>query len=356
MMDQDRLLFLLNEEIKGTLTAEQRIQLNQILAEDEEAKALYNFLKSKSQSVIKSETDAVFKRIWTEVEKHDSTSSSSLSNLNSTDFIKKQSFYERYVQQNIRFVAAACLILTLCSVILYFSLSIGKDNEKLYFSNKGERKKIELLDGSILWLNSDSKLYVSIDFGKKNRKVRLEGEAFFAVAKDTKLPFIVSYNDAEVKVLGTKFNIRAYPDESQTTTSLVEGSIELKVDNVDDDIYQLKPGQKVEISHALKGENVVTLIDSEEQKERTTSNSNSVPTEALWMENKLSFDQDPLYLVVSKLSKWYNVNIVLENKDLEHKKFNGVMENFTLNQVLQILKAAEPNLKIRREQGKIIIY
>lgn len=81
-----------------------------------------------------------------------------------------------------------------------------------------------------------------------------------------------------------------------------------------------------------------------------------MPSETLWLQNKLSFHADPLSLVISKLSKWYNVSIAIENPDLEQFIFSGNMEGYRLDQILLILQQANPNIQVKKQHDSIIIH
>ena len=124
---------------------------------------------------------------------------------------------------------AAVILLPFIAFSVYITLNqINQD--QAYFetiAESGQKSTLVLPDGTKVWLNSDSRLRYPDTFGKRNRTVQLTGEAYFEVAKDKRRPFLVEAGEVNIRVLGTTFNIKAYPDENEIETILLEGSIEL---------------------------------------------------------------------------------------------------------------------------------
>ncbi|WP_343561378.1 FecR domain-containing protein [Sphingobacterium sp.] len=345
-MDQDQFLKLLNKEIQGTLTAEEKLLLERLMAANPDNGALYHFIRNKyrTQPSTNEKAEKAFDQLWQK-----------LGDTNLTDTVPKRSvFKSRYY---LYLVAASLMIFFLAGIWWYSSHESSIEYKIQYSSGKGEKRILNLPDGSTVWLNGDSKLYLAVDFNKKERRVKLEGEGFFAVAKNKQHPFIVSYNDSEVKVLGTKFNIRAYQDENKTQTSLVEGAIELK-SKKNGETYRMVPGEKLTIAsngkvHPAKDKSSTIMV---KRTALTVQTGEKMPSEALWMENKLSFEADPMSIVASKISKWYNRNVVIDNTELEKITFTGTMENYSLEMALKTILTANPTLHIREENESIILY
>ncbi|MDR0265437.1 MAG: FecR domain-containing protein [Sphingobacterium sp.] len=344
-MDQDQFLTLLNKEIQGKLTPEEKLLFEKLIIDNPDHQLLYHFIKNRQgiPSSTIEKTEMAFDQLWKKLE--DSTPE----NIPVRSRIKKR--YLFYL------VAASIAIFFFVGMWRYSSHQEVVEYKMSYSSNKGEKRIISLPDGSTVWLNGDSKLYLATDFNKKERRVKLVGEGFFAVAKDKKHPFIVSCKDSEVKVLGTKFNIRAYQDENKTQTSLVEGAIELKSQN-SDETYRMVPGEKLTIAHNLIGPKFSDKSSTNTIKRTAliVQDGEKMPSEALWLENKLSFEADPMNIVASKIGKWYNRNIVIDNTELEKTTFTGTMENYSLEMVLKTILLANPKLHIREENESIILY
>jgi transmembrane sensor len=218
-------------------------------------------------------------------------------------------------------LAAACLMLGVFWFTRKETIAPGKPNE--ITAPKNGISKIQLPDGSRVWLNMGSKLTYSNDFGTNQRKVSLVGEAFFDVVKDSERPFVVTTPTISIRVLGTKFNVRSYNNDKTSEAALVRGKIELTI---------LKnPEKKIILSPSEK----VTVINNQEPQIKSNIPVNSVaeetplialsrihqakkdtlPSEALWLENKLAFDAEDFENIAQKMERRYNVSIVFENLD-----------------------------------------
>ena len=163
---------------------------------------------------------------------------------------------------------------------------------------KGKTYDIDLVDGTTVTLNADSKLIFPSKFTDNNRIVTLSGEAFFKVTKDKKRPFIVKTNQGEVKVLGTDFNINSYKDAGVDAISLVEGKIQV---SKEDEVLTLVPGQKALLR---KNESIkVSTFDPEEV--------------LAWKEGLFLFDDRSLAQVLTELEKWYSVEFKCSDTALQ---------------------------------------
>jgi ferric-dicitrate binding protein FerR (iron transport regulator) len=205
----------------------------------------------------------------------------------------------------------------------------------------GTQAKVELSDGTKVFLNSGSKLRFPQTFAnQQQRNVVLDGEGYFEVTKNKEQPFIVEASQLSIKVTGTKFNVDAYADNSSVSVALVEGSVILQgnTGGQNKDLMQLSPNQ------------VATLNPADQ------SLSKSVVPDlykyTAWINGRIVFYGDPIQTVVKKLAKWYNVDIVISDKKLEGYKFTGTFINEPLEQILNILSmtsqmtyTAEPIIK-----------
>lgn len=179
---------------------------------------------------------------------------------------------------------------------------------------KGSEYSIVLADGSKVKMNADSHLDFPVQFGD-TREVKLEGEAFFDVAHDESRPFIIKARDHTIHVLGTTFNISAYPNEEVSVT-LVNGK--LKVISPSDEYYLL-PGENYSSNNAK-----VTKVETE--------------LHTSWTEGAMEFDAMPFPLLIARLSRCYNVDIQIASKELETMKFTGVIfRNKPLDFALDII-------------------
>lgn len=164
-----------------------------------------------------------------------------------------------------------------------------------------------LPDGSEVWLNSKSKLSFTNDFGAQERRVKLEGEAFFWVKKSTQLPFVVEMGGQSVEVLGTNFNIKAYNEEKYKTVSLVEGAVRF-CDNISGKTKELSPNRELLID-SDSGDFIEREFDPYVYK--------------AWHEGYFLFADEELNEILVKMSRWFNIEIKLESDEYDNMRFNG---------------------------------
>ena len=178
---------------------------------------------------------------------------------------------------------------------------------------RGGQFFVKLSDGTKVWLNSESKLRYPVSFVEgETRKVELVyGEAYFDVSPSTEhngSKFKVFNNAQEVEVIGTEFNIKAYRDETNVYTTLVEGKVAVAFDNR---IKKLLPNEQSSFNPNTN-DFVITQVD--------------VYNEISWKNGVFSFERKPLKEIMKVLSRWYDVDVIFENKDLEDVKFFGVLD------------------------------
>lgn len=250
-------------------------------------------------------------------------------------------------------VAAAILLFVVLSpVFKTLSPAAGTNAMSAYRyaqdSKAGERKSFQLADGTKVMLNAGSTIRVSKDFNVSSREILLEGEAFFDVTHNSQKPFIIHTASMDVKVLGTAFNIKAYPSDKTTETSLLRGSIEVDVKNEPGKVVILHPNEKIILLNALQ-DNVpaaksLKTPGSPAIKEDykisglTYSAMDSTLIEVSWTDNKLAFESDSFEDIATRLERWYNVSIHFENADIRQYRFTGVFDKKTINQVLDALQ------------------
>ncbi len=215
-------------------------------------------------------------------------------------------------------------------------------------TKKGSRTKIQLPDGSTVWLNADSRLNYDKSFNINLREVQLTGEAFFDVVKNTQKPFIIHTQSAEIKVVGTQFNVKSYPGDRTTETSIVKGQVEITLTKHDNKKYFLKPNQKMVV---LNDENLLQENESINKKLETNSipllqnltykPGDTVSVEAAWTVDKLSFVDESFDEVSKKMERWYNVEINFKTNNLADLRLTGSFKNENLQQALQALQYIE---------------
>lgn len=227
----------------------------------------------------------------------------------------------------------------------------------------GSKSKIVLSDGTQVWLNSGSTIKYPGIFSNKERKVFLEGEAFFDVARDESCPFIVNTSEINIKVLGTTFNVKSYPDENIVETTLVSGSLEIetrKAGSKKKSQLRLSPNQKAtftkntssillqDIAHPadLKPA-VIKKIDIEQEVNTDIITS--------WKDDKLVFSRERFEDIAVKLERWYDVQIILEDEEVKNYLFTGTFDKETIEQAIDALKIAS-SFESSIDKNTILIY
>lgn len=212
------------------------------------------------------------------------------------------------------------------------------------------KQKLLLPDGTTVWLNGNSKLaFRKEDFGKQEREVQLTGEAFFDVVKNEKVPFVIHAGNVNIKVKGTAFNVKAYPEDKNIETALVRGLVEITTQNDPERKILLKPAEKIIIPtenvrstnpHPKKGDSslsqslysIVKLASREPEKLAETS----------WLKTTLEFDNETFEELAPKLESWYTVKLVFEDESIKRRRFSGVIEKETLPQTLEAMALSNP--------------
>ncbi|MBX2921006.1 MAG: FecR domain-containing protein [Chitinophagaceae bacterium] len=218
-------------------------------------------------------------------------------------------------------------------------------NAHVVSAQKGSRSKVELPDGTSVWLNAGSYLEYDNDFGKIFRQVSLTGEAFFDVTHNAKVPFIIHTDAIDVKVLGTTFNVRAYPEENRTEAALISGSLEVSFANQSLKKVILKPSEKISVSNKTIVTDPAQAISATTVQAPSISSVTYLPgdhsvIETSWVNNKLVFRNKPFEEVVMEMSRWYNVNFEVHDKSLLPRRFTATFETETIHEALTQLSVS----------------
>jgi len=232
---------------------------------------------------------------------------------------------------------AAILFLPLLALSVYLYSNLLKpgdhDRQTIYQTLDcpiGNRSKINLPDGTLVWMNSGSSITFPVSFSEeKNRNVSLSGEAYFKVVKDHKRPFILSLGDVTLCVYGTSFNVSNYGEDKQVEVMLESGKVELYTgsDAKSGDRTKLVPGQLARIE---KGTN------------RLTVNQVNAEQYVSWTEGYLVFDEEKMSEVIRRLKRWYNVEIEVLDEEINDYSFTASIKDETLEQFLDLLVFTSP--------------
>ncbi len=260
---------------------------------------------------------------------------------------------------------AAIFLFAICAGALFFVWKnyVGnKHSNTIFIADKGERKTFLLADGTSIILKGGSTIQLSQSFNTATRELYLSGEAFFDVSANASMPFIIHTSTMKIKVLGTSFDVRAYPDEEKTEASLINGKImvSLKKNDEEHQEFVLKPLQKIVIT---KGEALVKTGVHKAQNDNHYPNLIKIETlkispiidqmpETAWTENKLFFSGSPLTQVAKELERWYGVSVKIENGAIEALHFTGNYKDESLLEVLEALHLANPSMNYRMSADK----
>ena len=206
----------------------------------------------------------------------------------------------------------------------------------------GSKTKLYLPDGTLVWLNAGSRMTYSQGFGVDNRKVELEGEGYFEVKRNEKIPFFVKTKDLQLQVLGTKFNVRDYPEDHEVVVSLLEGKVGLNNLLREEKEAVLSPDERAVLNKA----NGLLTVESV-----TASNASQ------WTDGYLFFDEELLPDIAKELERSYNVKIHIANDSLKTFRFYGnfVRREQNIQEVLEALASTE-KMQYKIEERNITIY
>ncbi len=276
--------------------------------------------------------------------------------------LEEQLGRERRINNILKYAASILLIVGLSASGYYFysyktfrkevdriSLLAGNEIEVPY----GSKSKIQLPDGSNVWINAGSKIKYDAGFGISSRKLYFEGEAYFDVTKNEKLPFIIETDLFNIKVHGTSFNVKSYLDDDIAETTLDRGSISISRNDKPDEIMNLQPKQKAIIQRKPVFVEMGVLSSdkkipgSQEQIEDSPFNiEKNVDTRIVtaWKDNRLVFNQEPLGFLAKRLERQYNVNFYFSDEELKSFRYTAALKEMPIEQVLQAMSITTPIL------------
>ncbi len=218
------------------------------------------------------------------------------------------------------------------------------DNE--ISTHNGSKTHLVMPDGTLVWLNAGSRLTYDRNFGTAYREVTLTGEAFFDVARNVERPFVIHTARIDVKVLGTRFNVKSYPTDRTTEATLIRGSIEVSIKDRPSEKIILKPNEKLVVAnddstlhrnvyghHAVNGDESLVSI-----RKPTYETTTGAVIETSWVDNKLVFQDEEFGELEDRMERWYGMEIRFDNPRLEAWRFTGTFQNETIQQALEALK------------------
>ena len=229
------------------------------------------------------------------------------------------------------------------SSVIYQKTSSKITNHSLSYNTlttpRGGKYQLILSDGTKVWLNAGSTIKYPVDFIETDRSVELSGEAYFEVAHNSKSPFKVIGAGQTVQVLGTHFNINAYPDEDEVKTTLLKGSVKVYANKVASTAAQsiiIKPNEQAVFKNASLSK---TTVDADEF--------------TAWKSGVILFRNADMHDVMRKISRWYNVDVEYHDQMLSDTYNGEIPRNAAFSEVMNILKLND--IKVTVSGRKLIV-
>jgi transmembrane sensor len=243
-------------------------------------------------------------------------------------------------------IAAILVLALLASISLHHTFPPPIKAEQVAYITKinpaGQKTAILLEDGSKVILNAASTLTYPEHFSSAERRLQLQGEAFFEVAKDANRPFTVVANGIATTALGTSFNIRAYEDEKNISIALATGKVKVDGNTHDGGNYELHPGESITYDKEEKNF-IKAFLDPKEQ--------------LAWKEGIIYFHDASFQQIINKLEQWYGVSFTVENHPGPSWKYTGEFDNENLeNVLLSISYAKKFDFEINNDTVKIVFH
>ncbi|MES2690238.1 MAG: FecR domain-containing protein [Bacteroidota bacterium] len=302
MINQDEAYNLMVKKLANEINADESTQLEQWLSASDAHTKTYADLQRIWNSAAKEELKVDIDAAWQNVNKRTTHKTLKLTPV----FLVK--------------VAAVFIAVALLSVIAYNNL---KKTETSIATAANEVKKISLPDGSFVWLHEHSILIFHNNLKGSERKITLQGLAFFDVKRDEKHAFIISTPKGSVEVLGTSFEVSAYNTDTFERVTVSTGKVKFE---------NKITGKNILLTRNMQGE--LSASGNESLKEVNAAELVS------WKTAKLVFNNEPMDEVAEKISRYYHVELNLKNERIKNCRFTAAFENATLNEVLDAVSKA----------------
>lgn len=238
-------------------------------------------------------------------------------------------------------IAAVLLIPLILSLFVLNSRndeikSTAQNTYQEIYVQPGSRLIVTLPDNSKIWLNAGSKLKYPLAFTSDERRVYLDGEAFFEVNSNPDYPFIVNATNMEVMATGTSFNVETYTNENTVAVTLVEGKVTLNLNTVEQEKIQIQPNQRFVLDKTKNKFRIDTIEAENLQK---------------WKDGILIFRDERLENVFSRLGRTFNVNIVINDSVLKDQLYRATFQDESLERILQLIEKTAPISYVREEKS-----
>jgi transmembrane sensor len=212
---------------------------------------------------------------------------------------------------------------------ILLSESSSKPEYNEISTSSGLRSTFKLPDGTKVWLNGSTRIKYPVFFSGNERRIRLEGEAYFEVAENPDMPFIVDLGALRVQAVGTAFNCMAYPGDTLIETALTEGQIKITKASKREKNgeYILNPGQ---------------VIAYQVNSDQLLLKEGDLDKHLAWRSGKFMFRNDPLEVVCRKLGRWFNAEIEIKDESLKSYAFTGTFQEEGLGEIIELISLTSP--------------
>jgi transmembrane sensor len=240
-----------------------------------------------------------------------------------------------------------CLLLGVFAIYKrFYSVKAAGQLTHEIVTRKGNKTKVKLTDGTQVWLNADSKLVCAEDFSGPYREVWLTGEAYFDVVKDSLHPFIIHAEKINIRVLGTAFNVKNYPQDKTIETALIRGRIEVTFVDRPMEMVILNPNEKLLVwKNQLQQKKQIgydrSLNVPKVQINNMDEQPDSLIAETAWMQNKLSFANETLETISQTLGRRFDVNFEFIDPEVKTYTYTGSFEDMSLDKILMSISLSK---------------
>jgi ferric-dicitrate binding protein FerR (iron transport regulator) len=366
-MQNERCIELITKELSGEINGEEQKELDHLLKTNPEYlpyREMFRAFWSKNNPG-NYNNQALFLKIKEQIGEQEALQSAGESAQETIQLPASQPWYF-----NNWFKAAAAILIISSVILLYLQAKQTTNPQRpallVKTTMRGVKSIINLPDGTRITLNADSKLEYPEHFSGKIREVNLTGEAFFDVHKDAQHPFIIHTGNMNIKVLGTAFNVKAYPNDASMETTLIRGQIAVTFNGKNDEPIILLPSQKLVVSRNPVNNDSAHAVAPTTGKAVKTGPSLTTLTyykpqdttvvETSWLQNKLVFKNEDFVSIAQEMERWYNTNIRFENDAVKQLTFTGKFDRETIEEALRALQLSDGGFTFKKDTSGIIIY
>ncbi|MBN9297456.1 MAG: FecR domain-containing protein [Filimonas sp.] len=334
---------LLSRKLAGEASAEELQSLEQMAAQSPEWQCLYlEMLKGNVHAAQEQQAEMAFAAHEAKMRlqgKLDTSGSSGEAGITPVVPVSRK----RNKMLWVAITAAAVLVFL---IVNPFWKTQHQHSQKIneIITQRGSKSKIKLADGTVVVLNADSKLSYPESFVSDTREVELIGEAYFSVAHDSAHPFIIHTGRLNIKVLGTEFNVKNYPQDDVIETALIRGKVEVSMVSNPSEKFILKPSEKIVVSKKKEEVHVDNATETARAlyiQPISYGRTDSVVAETAWMQGKLVFVNETFGAIAKELERRFNITVVFEDETVKTYRYTAEFTDETAGEILEAMKLSK---------------